>query len=107
MLRKSRALGSMMLRGMKSKYGCVGGEMQEGHGIGFSRLYAALPSQADTGGSQQSAKVDGYALHPSTMNADMLKAQYAVRGELYYKAQELAAQGRDIIYTNGRVDMRW
>ena len=31
----------------------------------------------------------------------MLKAQYAVRGELYLKGEELRKAGRDILYTNG------
>lgn len=32
---------------------------------------------------------------------DLLKAQYAVRGELYNKALELQKQGRELIFTNG------
>eukprot|EP00890_Picochlorum_soloecismus_P003603 jgi/Picsp_1/4243/NSC_01752-R1_alanine aminotransferase len=64
----------------------------------LSRMYGALP-QSDTTHTNPT-KVDGYVLHPSTLNQNMLKAQYAVRGELYNKAQELAAEGREIIYTN-------
>ena len=33
------------------------------------------------------------------MNHNLLKAQYAVRGELYNKAVEMAAAGKEIIYT--------
>ena len=33
----------------------------------------------------------------STLNPNLLKAQYAVRGELYNKAVEMAAAGREII----------
>ena len=40
-------------------------------------------------------------LHPTLLNANMLKAQYAVRGELYLKGEELRKAGRDILYTNG------
>lgn len=62
------------------------------------RVYSAVPQPADTTSTN---KIDGYAMHPSTLNPNVLKAQYAVRGELYNKAVELAGQGRDIIYTNG------
>lgn len=62
------------------------------------RAYAAQPQASD---SKDTTRVDGYVLHPSTINSNILKAQYAVRGELYNKAVELAGQGREIIYTNG------
>lgn len=39
-------------------------------------------------------------LHPDLLNPRLLEAQYAVRGELYLKAEELK-KTRDIIYTNG------
>lgn len=39
-------------------------------------------------------------LHPDLINANMKAAQYAVRGELYLKGEELRAAGRDILYTN-------
>jgi glutamate--glyoxylate aminotransferase len=57
-----------------------------------------MPAQAT--GNDNPVKVDGYVLHPSTLNENLLKAQYAVRGELYNKAVEMAAEGKDIIYTN-------
>jgi hypothetical protein len=40
-------------------------------------------------------------LHPDLLNPRLLEAQYAVRGELYLKAEELKKQGQQIIYTNG------
>lgn len=43
---------------------------------------------------------DGYVLHPDLLNPRLLEAQYAVRGELYLKAEELK-KSREIIYTNG------
>lgn len=43
---------------------------------------------------------DGYVLHPDLLNPHLLEAQYAVRGELYLKAEELK-KTQDIIYTNG------
>ena len=58
------------------------------------RAFSAIPQPAET-------PTRTYQLDPSTLNPNILKAQYAVRGELYNKAVELAEQGRDIIYTNG------
>jgi glutamate--glyoxylate aminotransferase len=66
------------------------------------RAYAAAAQPAAAERSTTPNRIDGYVLHPSTMNPNILKAQYAVRGELYNKAQEMAAQGKEIIYTNGR-----
>jgi hypothetical protein len=40
-------------------------------------------------------------LHPDLINANMKAAQYAVRGELYLKGEELRKSGREILYTNG------
>lgn len=42
---------------------------------------------------------EGFVLHPDLLNPRLLEAQYAVRGELYLKAEELK-KTRDIIYTN-------
>ena len=36
----------------------------------------------------------------------MKAAQYAVRGELYLKGEELRKAGRDILYTNGKEEER-
>lgn len=41
-------------------------------------------------------------MHPDLLNKDLRDAQYAVRGELYLKADELRKQGREIIFTNGK-----
>uniref|UniRef100_A0A7R9Z8F2 Aminotransferase class I/classII large domain-containing protein n=1 Tax=Chlamydomonas euryale TaxID=1486919 RepID=A0A7R9Z8F2_9CHLO len=43
---------------------------------------------------------DGKVLHPELLNADVLKTQYAVRGELYLRAEQLRQQGKEIIFTN-------
>ena len=43
-------------------------------------------------------------LHPDLINANMKAAQYAVRGELYLKGEELRKAGRDILYTNGEFE---
>ena len=44
---------------------------------------------------------EGKVAHPELLNENLRKAQYAVRGELYIKAMELQAQGRELIFTNG------
>jgi glutamate--glyoxylate aminotransferase len=43
---------------------------------------------------------DGFVLHPDLLNPRLLDAQYAVRGELYLRAEALK-ESRPIIYTNG------
>ena len=40
-------------------------------------------------------------MHPDLLNANFVGAEYAVRGELYLKGEELRKQGREIIFTNG------
>lgn len=42
-------------------------------------------------------------LHPDLLNENFRRAQYAVRGELYLKGEELRKAGREIIFTNGTV----
>ena len=44
---------------------------------------------------------EGKVLHPDLLNENLKKTQYAVRGELYIKAEELRKAGREIIFTNG------
>lgn len=46
------------------------------------------------------AEKDGKVLHPDLLNPRLLEAQYAVRGELYLRAEELK-KSKEIIYTNG------
>lgn len=40
------------------------------------------------------------ALDYETLNENVKKAQYAVRGELYLRASELQKEGKKIIFTN-------
>ena len=49
---------------------------------------------------------DGKVLHPDLLNENMRKTQYAVRGELYLKAEELKNKGKAIIFTNGGCSWR-
>lgn len=44
---------------------------------------------------------DGKVLHPELLNENMRKTQYAVRGELYLRAEQLRQAGKEIIFTNG------
>jgi glutamate--glyoxylate aminotransferase len=98
--RKAKSLGKLLTTA--SRNGSYGGPaaVVEGRGSNFvaTRVFSAVPQPAD---SPTAGRVDGYVLHPTTLNPDILKAQYAVRGELYNKAVDLAAKGREIIYTNG------
>ena len=41
-------------------------------------------------------------MHPDLLNEDFVSAEYAVRGELYLKGEELRKQGKEIIFTNGK-----
>lgn len=59
-------------------------------------------TEAEAPSSRPNMK-EGKVLHPDLMNENFVKAQYAVRGELYNRAQELSKQGKEIIYTNGMV----
>ncbi|WIA19014.1 hypothetical protein OEZ85_003676 [Tetradesmus obliquus] len=43
---------------------------------------------------------EGKVLHPDLLNENLKKTQYAVRGELFLKAEELRQAGREIIITN-------
>lgn len=43
---------------------------------------------------------EGKVMHESLLNANILNTQYAVRGELYLKAEELRRAGKQIIFTN-------
>ena len=49
---------------------------------------------------------DGKVLHPELLNSAVLNIHYAVRGELYLRAEELRKAGKDIIFTNGQCDCR-
>jgi len=63
---------------------------------------AALPAAAEPASeAAPTNSLDGKVMHPSLLNANLLKTQYAVRGELYLKAEELRKQGKEIIFTNG------
>lgn len=45
---------------------------------------------------------EGKVLHPHLLNENVLKTEYAVRGELYLRAEQLRKEGKEIMFTNGR-----
>lgn len=52
--------------------------------------------------------IDGKVLHVDLLNPKVKEVQYAVRGELYLRGQELKAEGREIIATNSECGRaRW
>lgn len=65
---------------------------------GFASGFASMPATAET--ERLHAK-EGKVLHPDLIAENFRKCQYAVRGELYLRAEELRQQGREIIFTNG------
>ncbi|KAK3262800.1 hypothetical protein CYMTET_28364 [Cymbomonas tetramitiformis] len=43
---------------------------------------------------------EGKVLHPDLLNNDLLETKYAVRGEIYLKAEELRQTGKEVTFTN-------
>eukprot|EP00891_Asterochloris_glomerata_P002765 jgi/Astpho2/2765/Aster-00940 len=60
---------------------------------------AALPQPTDDHSGPQNVK-EGKVLHPDLLNENLKKTEYAVRGELYMRAEELRKAGKEIIFTN-------
>jgi hypothetical protein len=67
---------------------------------GLSAAASPDPVYSDPSAPPVNSK-DGKVLHPELLNENMRKTQYAVRGELYLKAEELKNAGKPIIFTNG------
>ncbi|KAK9907475.1 hypothetical protein WJX75_004386 [Coccomyxa subellipsoidea] len=61
--------------------------------------FASLPDPIGDESPPQNSK-DGKVLHPDLLNENMVRAEYAVRGELYLTGEELRKKGREIIFTN-------
>lgn len=69
------------------------------HEAGYSNMqthYDVLP----TVGERSTKNKEQYAWNQSTMSQGLRRMQYAVRGEVVIKADQLASEGREIIYTN-------
>jgi len=45
-------------------------------------------------------KKDGKVMHPDLLNRHIKATEYAVRGELYLRGEELRREGKEIIFTN-------
>jgi len=61
---------------------------------------AGLQLQQVANKSTRPHSKDGKVLHPELLNDAMRKTQYAVRGELYLRAEQLRKEGKEIIFTN-------
>ena len=61
----------------------------------YSTDSRSFSSQAQMEGHMK----DGKVMHESLLNANILNTQYAVRGELYLKAEALRRAGKQIIFT--------
>ncbi len=64
-----------------------------------SRLKHMYEHQPDLGQQQQGNTIM-YTWNMSTMSQSLRRMQYAVRGEVVMRADKLAAEGRDVIFTN-------
>ncbi|KAL4420157.1 hypothetical protein ABPG77_008293 [Micractinium sp. CCAP 211/92] len=64
-----------------------------------ARCFSSLPEPAVDAPTRPN-ELEGKVAHPSLLNEDLLKAQYAVRGELYMKAMDLQKAGKELIFTN-------
>ena len=69
------------------------------HPEGYKSMQEHYDAHPHVGDKRESAK-EQFAWNASTMSQSLRRMQYAVRGEVVIKADKLAAQGRDIIYTN-------
>ncbi len=68
--------------------------------VGGTRLKSAMPQPDEKKDEDLHAK-EGKVLHPHLLNENVVKTQYAVRGELYLRAEQLRKEGKEIIFTNG------
>lgn len=67
--------------------------------VGGARFKSAMPEQQTK--DEDLHQKDGKVLHPHLLNENVTKTQYAVRGELYLRAEQLRREGKEIIFTNG------
>ncbi|CAJ1939073.1 unnamed protein product [Cylindrotheca closterium] len=67
-----------------------------------SRIMAYLAQHPQQGEQyiSDAEEEENYTWNEETMSQSLRRMQYAVRGEVVMKADQLAAQGRDILYTN-------
>eukprot|EP00957_Ditylum_brightwellii_P021261 1603750-Ditylum_brightwellii.AAC.1 len=65
-----------------------------------SKYQAMYDIQPDLGHRYAPQQKQEYSWNSSTMSQGLRRMQYAVRGEVVMKADAMAAEGREIIYTN-------
>jgi alanine transaminase len=65
-----------------------------------SRMMEFLREQNSTGDIPEGDEEGIYTWNEETMSQSLRRMQYAVRGEVVAMADQLATQGRDILYTN-------
>lgn len=70
----------------------------QGPAVAGARFKSAMPEPESYDHLHEK---DGKVLHPELLNEQVLKTQYAVRGELYLRAEQLRREGKEIIFTNG------
>ena len=68
---------------------------------GSRAAYSSLPEPVGHDDGALPNSKDGKVMHPELLNENMLKVQYAVRGELFLLGEQLRSEGRTIISTNG------
>ncbi|KAL6765842.1 alanine aminotransferase [Haematococcus lacustris] len=86
---------------LPQRLGCLASQLCNGFRLGATSVAsfasAAVPelvSDADLNHK------DGKVMHPDLLNEQVLATQYAVRGELYLRGEQLRQEGKDIIFTN-------
>ncbi len=62
------------------------------------KLEVCEPAQSKNADLHQK---DSKVLHPDLLNENVVKTQYAVRGEIYLRSEQLRKEGMDILPTNG------
>jgi hypothetical protein len=83
---------------------CLGDVCNNQYGLPMANTDSVIQSKRQTCSKLSAERLhskDGKTLHPELLNLNVQKAQYAVRGELYLRAEELRQQGKEIIFTNG------
>eukprot|EP00955_Chlamydomonas_euryale_P110425 366000-Chlamydomonas_euryale.AAC.7 len=81
----------------------LGGTLS-GAAVGTTRstiAVAASESCMPSRGYLTAHEKEGKVMHPDLLNESVVKTQYAVRGELYLRGEQLRQAGKEIIFTNG------
>ncbi|MEW5297896.1 MAG: hypothetical protein WDW36_001074 [Sanguina aurantia] len=72
-------------------------ERNKGHAAALRSFASVAAAQSD---ASRPHELEGKVLHPSLLNDNVLKTEYAVRGELYLRAEQLRKEGKEIMFTN-------